>query len=77
MGIDGATPILHSCYSDYIQSFFDKHPKMLAVELKPIQVEEWAKVRASAKRAKITAMKRALNWAAKSKAFADRILASS
>lgn len=56
-------PRSYSWYAGYIQSFVDVHPKLLASELKPIHVEEWAS-QGKAKRAKITAMKRALNWAA-------------
>jgi integrase len=55
-------PKSYRWYRDYIQSFVSEHPRLLASELKPIHVEEWAS-KGKAKRAKITAMKRALNWA--------------
>lgn len=49
-------------YTDYLQSFTDCHPALLASELKPFHVEEWAS-KGKGKRGKITALKRALNWA--------------
>jgi integrase len=55
------SPATYRWYRDFLQSFKDTHPMLLVRDLKPHHVEEWAA--GKSKRAKITAMKRALNWA--------------
>ena len=50
-------------YRDFLQSFKDAHPSLKVDQLKPYHVDEWASK--GPKRARITAMKRAMNWAAK------------
>lgn len=51
-------------YKDYVQSFAKEHPNLLVQDLKPYHVEKWSS-KGKGKRGKITAMKRALNWATK------------
>ena len=49
-------------YKDFLKVFSDEHPDLRSDDLKPFHVEEWAS-KGKSKRGKITAMKRALNWA--------------
>jgi integrase len=55
-------PSSYRWYFDYCQAFILEYPDLLVHELKPYHVEEWAS-KGKAKRGKITAIKRAMNWA--------------
>lgn len=55
-------PKSYRWYKDYLQSFVADHKGMKVSDLKPYHVDEWSS-KGGGKRGKITAMKRALNWA--------------
>ncbi len=56
-------PDSYRWYRDYCQSFLDANKKLRVDELKPHHVETWSN-HGKGKRGKITAIKRAFNWAA-------------